>query len=1138
LVAASPELGGEQHSCSIFEKRERIWLYWPACGILIGLMPASPPTSYRLTRRTGARATFVPLVVMAIFVLASAALAAESDFPTAAKLLQRYCFDCHSNATAEGQVNLEQMAAQRAFNTGFRTWEKVASVLESDRMPPRDMPQPTADERRQLVALIRGEVSRVAEESAGDPGQVVLRRLTSAEYAYTIQDLTGLDLDLDREFVSDAAGGEGFTNVGSVQFLDDSGLARYLEAAKKVAAHAVIGTGPLQFFADPGKTGLELSAIHRIRQIYRDHGFRTAAGEGGVPFGLDRYPKAFFAAWRYQHRERLGIGKASLESLAVEEGLQPQFVSHVWSVLNKPSLSFPASEIVAKWHQLPAPRSALQPLDETRAACDELYRFMTDWQTRLAKAVGDEEEAPVLSESSFQVEKSHRFFARFAWNMEVPAVGRVQFSVIPGDPSRQQDSVVVWRNARMRFRRLTRRREESPLLTTLLTDEAAKQFAFGVHPRGGTIGPNDFVTIGAATRIIELPVPEGARGVDLVVETELDLEHGENCVVRCSLIEGDDPKMLRINSALLADPAGEPFLAWKTGVIEFARLLPQVSHREPAPSDRDPIPFPFLNTYNMPERNFFHTGVKYHRDDAFFTRYLLDDATRTRLDQAWMDLLGSFEYHDILLRFTAEKFQRDLGDRTIAILDDAWIQGLPEEPKQYVARLKADYVRTQEQRKLAERGHLDDVVSFASRAWRRLLSADEGKRLRDFYAQLRREQSLGHAEAVRGVIARILVAPDFVYRAERPQERAGVVALTGDELASRLSFLIWSSLPDDELRRAAAAGELRDPEQLARQTRRMLHDPKARRLATEFFGQWLGFYQFDRFRGVDPERFPEFNDKLKAALYDESISFFEHIVRDDRPAKEILFADYAFLSDDVARHYGFDVSGLTAAPSRVAADQAPHRGGLFGLGAVLTVTSAPLRTSPVKRGDWILRRVLGTPVPPPPANAGSIAADDTPADGKTVRQRLEAHRQDATCINCHSRIDPLGFALEHYDSLGRWRATYRNDEPIDDAITLAGGAHVAGPDGLRRYMAEHQDQFYRTLCGKLLAYSLGRGELASDRHLMQQMLDDVQSGDGSLGDLIVDMVQSKQFRHRRGPLLDEAAAAELKSPREAAHDDR
>src|SRR5207248_2530016 len=172
----------------------------------------------------------------------------------------------------------------------------------------------------------------------------------------------------------------GFTNVGTVQFLDDSGLERYLQAAKKVADHAVIGSGPLQFFIDPGKTGLELSAINRIRQIYRDYGFRTAAGEGGVPFGLDRYPRAFFAAWRYQHRDALGLKNSALSSLAAEEGLSPHFVEHVNGVLTSPSLSFPTAEIASRWKQLPEPTAPEGNSQEVRTKCDELYHFMSDWQ--------------------------------------------------------------------------------------------------------------------------------------------------------------------------------------------------------------------------------------------------------------------------------------------------------------------------------------------------------------------------------------------------------------------------------------------------------------------------------------------------------------------------------------------------------------------------------------------------------------------------------------------------------------------------------------------------------------------------------------------------------------------------------------
>src|SRR5262249_7124237 len=257
----------------------------------------------------------------------------------------------------------------------------------------------------------------------------------------------------------------------------------------------------------------------------------------------------------------------------------------------------------------------------------------------------------------------------------------------------------------------------------------------------------------------------------------------------------------------------------------------------------------------------------------------------------------------------------------------------------------------------------------------------EKAQLQSFYEQLLSGAKLDHSQAIRALLVRILVAPEFLYRAERATQQAATIELSDWELAGRLSFLIWSSLPDEELRRAASAGDLHDPQQLARQARRMLHDAKARRFATEFFGQWLGFYQFDRYRGVDPERFPEFNDRLRSALYDEAISFFEHIFRADRPANEGLFANYTFLNADLAQHYAIDATGLSDTPSLVNNVASSHRGGLMGLGAVLTVTSAPLRTSPVKRGDWILRRVLDTRVPPPPANAGSIAADDSPADG-------------------------------------------------------------------------------------------------------------------------------------------------------------
>jgi hypothetical protein len=295
----------------------------------------------------------------------------------------------------------------------------------------------------------------------------------------------------------------------------------------------------------------------------------------------------------------------------------------------------------------------------------------------------------------------------------------------------------------------------------------------------------------------------------------------------------------------------------------------------------------------------------------------------------------------------------------------------------------------------------------------------------------------------------------------------------------------------------------------------MLADAKARRLSTEFFGQWLGFYRFDQYSGVDPTRFPEFNDAVKSAMYDEAVSFFEHIIRKDRPVREMLFADYTFLNRTLAKHYGVqkEVASMED-PELVTGANSFQRGGLLRLGAVLTATSAPLRTSPVKRGDWLLRRVLGTPTPPPPADAGSIPADDKAFGGLTLFERLEAHKRNPTCASCHTRIDPLGFPLERYDAVGRWRNEYSDGKPVHDSSTTADQTHIAGVDGLLNYLKTQEKQILRTFANKLLGYALGRTITISDQPLIDRLTQ--AGGDANFSKLIAEIATSRQFRHRRG----------------------
>jgi hypothetical protein len=1066
--------------------------------------------------------------------------AAERDLASPAPaFLKRYCFDCHAGSEPEAQIDLKRMLAEPSLATSFKRWQKVAWMVDQTKMPPEEAPQPDEAERKSVVALLRGALREVARRHAGDPGPVLMRRLTGAEYAYTMSDLTGLDLKLDRDFVSDAVGGEGFANTGVVQFMQDSTLERYLDAAKRVAAHAVIGAGPLQFYHDPGKTGYELSAITRIQEIYRSHGFRTASGEGGEPFGLDRYARAFYLAWRYRHRERLGLGQATLADVAAAEQIDSRFAAHIWSVLNDDAPSFPTSEVVARWHGLPHPDG----LDEegrqsVRKDCDELYRLMNDWQTRLAGSTADREETSVLTEASLHASPTHVFKTVLARPKEGASSVRMNLSVVIVERNQDVKPVVIWKNPRLRFRALPGSREDEQPLKGVLTAGQVRDFAFGHHPSGGTMAPDDFATTGAISQTVEIPVPAGTRRIALEVEVQLDVLNGDDCAVRCVIADGEADTLGRV-SALLANPDRPSFPSWKAGVFEFARQLPQISHREPAPSDRDPIPYPFDNSYNGRERDYFHYKVKYWRDDRFVYEKILDDQTRRRLDDAWIDLLSSFEYHDVLYRFVAEKRQLDLAARSVAEFDDDQIAALPEDLQTYVRRLHDESRSVQMALKAAQPAHLADALEFASLAWRRPLRRDEKDRLLAFYENLRRESQLDHPQAVRALLTRILVAPDFLYRVEKPIGDADVVALPDWELAARLSYFLWASPPDAELRRAAAAGELGSKEALIAQARRMLRDTKARRFATEFFGQWFGFYQFDRFRGVDLERFPEFTDRLKSALYDEAVTFFEHLVSSDRPVSEILFADYAFLNRDLARHYAIDEDVSSTFPVRVEGANRFHRGGLLSLGAVLTVTSAPLRTSPVKRGDWVLRRVLGTVVPPPPADAGTIEGEDVISGGKTMRERLEAHRRLPSCTNCHSRIDPLGFALEHFDSLGRWREQYRDGKSIDASGTLADGTAISELEGLRRHLQSQMPQFERTLAAKLVAYALGRGELVSEAELIEQMTAGL-SEDNRFSSLIVKIVGSPQFRTVRGAsdARAEAAITEPVSKSGRKHDDR
>ncbi len=335
--------------------------------------------------------------------------------------------------------------------------------------------------------------------------------------------------------------------------------------------------------------------------------------------------------------------------------------------------------------------------------------------------------------------------------------------------------------------------------------------------------------------------------------------------------------------------------------------------------------------------------------------------------------------------------------------------------------------------------------------------------------------------------------------------------LTDLQVASRLSFFLWNTIPDEELLSAAEAGRLADPAVLERQMRRMLADPRAATLAGNFAGQWLHLRNM-RALAPDVNAFPEFDDNLREAFTRETELFFEHQVREDRSVVELLTADYSFLNERLARHYG--IPGVYGSHFRRVPLRDETRHGLLGHGSMLTVTSYATRTSPVLRGKWLLENILGAPPPPPPPDVPELEERASGERPRSMRERMEQHRASPVCAACHARMDPLGFALENFDAIGKWRVT-DGGSPIDASGALPDGASFDGPVGLRRMLVERRAEVVEAVAAKLMTYALGRGVDAADMPAIRRIVREAAASDYRWSSLVLGIVRSIPFQMRR-----------------------
>ena len=436
----------------------------------------------------------------------------------------------------------------------------------------------------------------------------------------------------------------------------------------------------------------------------------------------------------------------------------------------------------------------------------------------------------------------------------------------------------------------------------------------------------------------------------------------------------------------------------------------------------------------------------------------------------------------------------------------------------------------------AQSGCPQQILSrLAHRAWRRPVSKSEVDSLARFVT-LARADGQSAEEGLRVALTAMLVSPHFLFRIERdqfPNDPTRVHAITDLELASRLSYFLWSSMPDDTLLALAEQGKLHDPKTLEAQVHRLLADPKSAALAANFAGQWLETRALASVK-PDPKKFPEFTPELREAMQEETRLFFEAVLKENLPVSAFLNGDFTFLNETLAKHY--KIPGVTGPDfRRVSLAGNTQRGGILTHASVLTVSSYPTRTSPTIRGKYLLQNVFGAPPPPPPPDVPTLD-EDAVGNAGSMRQQMEKHRTNAVCASCHQRMDTLGFALENYDGTGKWREK-DGKFPVESAGTLPNGKSFTTPAELRAILAADLTEFNRCLTEKMLTYALGRGLERYDRKTVAQISSAVANDNYKFQTMIIEVVRSLPFQSRRAEVskaLPPKAAPAAAAPKEVA----
>ncbi len=931
-------------------------------------------------------------------------------------LIQTHCLSCHDAETQEAQLDLSRFPSMDQVRLHQGVWGIVMERVEAGEMPPEDAETPMSErDRASLLKWIKAVRHDDALRNAGDPGPVLARRLSHAEYDHSIRDLTGVDIRPTQTFPVDPANEAGFDNSGESLSMSPALVGKYLEAARMVANHLLLTPDGIRFAPHPVVTDTDRDkyCVKRIVEFYQRQ-----------PTDLEDY---FFAAWRYQVSDRKSL---TLDQVAADASISQPYLKCVWHALTDKDFNVgPMAALQWRWKQIPDDPGL------ARQACGDLARTVQQWRRPFEPHV-----------ENLSVEGIHKGAQAF----------------------------VLWKNKQYAA---SRRKPD-----------------FGFLDQQEEVDPS-------------LRPPDGDPQ-----------DYKESCERFCDVFP----------DAFYISERGRDYLGVPKEGQEKGRLLSAG----------------------------FHSMMGYFRDDGPLYDLILDESGRRELDRLWEELdfictaprrqyqgmlwferTDSGYLRDPQFDFARPENEQSLTQASIEQLAERYLKKASQNGgsgvalaaiQEYFAEINGRIRWVERAQRDAESIQLQALVDFAQRAFRRPLSAEERESFSRFYYQLRTELGLEHRQAIEDVLVAILMSPDFCFRLDLLSDTDQPRPLTDHELASRLSFFLWASVPDETLLRLADQGQLRSPEVLLEQVRRMLDDGRVRGMATEFAANWLDIRRFEEHNSVDRQRFPSFDERLRKAMFEEPIRFFVDVVQQDRSSLDFLYADDTWVNAELARHYGMDDLRFEAGGSWVRVDGAGRygRGGLLTMAVFLTKNSPGLRTSPVKRGYWVVRRLLGERIPPPPPNVPELPTDESKLGELTLPEMLARHRDHQACAGCHNRFDSVGVIFEGYGPIGERRTNDLGGRPIVDRAVFPDQSRRRGVAELKDYLRDQREQeFLNNVSRKLLAYALGRTLQLSDDALVATMGQRSKADGNRFNTLVETIVTSPQFLNKRGRLVTGQPAA-------------